>query len=541
MRKTKRLGALLGCTIMAIAVVGCGKKEEAEVKDSTIEVNAETPSWKVDTASADLDWYINFDWFSQSWGEDVATKYITEDTNVNITYLSGGDDKLNTMLASDDLPDIITIDNANPVIKDAAKFAMPLDELAEKYDPYFLKHAAKEDTVAFFTQDDGHIYGYPNFSTSKKDYEEGGVYGNQAFMVREDIYEQIGRPDMSTPEGFLAALEAVQQLGLKDGLGKDIIPFGMADFASGVEKTGIFDKTLADFLGVPVLNEDGTLYDRQTDEDFMLWVKTMAEARRKGYTDQDMLTMVQADKDARLSNGSYFVYFASDVIAETSPISVWTADHPDQPYIAIDGPASTVGREIALTGSSIEGWTLTFISKSCKNPQKAMELITYLVSEEGDTVMNYGREGETYTMVDGKPVLNKDLLELKQTDPGKFEVEIGLTTHLWLQDSVRLSKIMGIDQFPKGLQQAKAWTQDKVVPQFEVAMQDSELSKEAARSKEKIQQNWEQTISIMMDSKDDGEIDKALEDFISYRTENGYEQLTKERNEKIADNIKKLK
>jgi ABC-2 type transport system ATP-binding protein len=40
--------------------------------------------------------------------------------------------------------------------------------------------------------------------------------------------------------------------------------------------------------------------------------------------------------------------------------------------------------------------------KDAKNPQKAMELLTYLVSEQGNNVMDFGREGQTYTVVDGK-------------------------------------------------------------------------------------------------------------------------------------------
>lgn len=538
MKIFKKMVVVTLCMSM-LGAVGCGTKEKtAELNEATIEVDADTPSWKVDTSSADLDWYINFDWFAQTWGSDLSSQFITEDTNVNVTYQGGSDDKLNTMLASGDLPDLITIDGTSPIVKDAAKFAMPLDVLAEKYDPYFLKHAAKQETLDFFTEEDSHIYGYPNFSAVKEDYEGDGIYGNQGFLVREDIYEQLGRPDMSTPEGFLAALEAAQNLGVKDELGRDITPFGVVDF--GTPAGSVFQRALADFVGVPIITEDGEFYDRYTDEDFVLWMKTIATARREGYTEKDMITMTQADKDARVTNGSYFAYFTSDLIAETDCTSIWESDHPDKSYIAIDGPHSTKGRDKVLPAPGIEGWTLTFISKDCENPQKAMELLTYLVSEEGDMVMNYGREGETYTMVDGKPVLNADLLEFKQTDPAGFEKEIGLTTHLWLQDSVRLSGYMGLDQFPKSLQQAKAWTQDHVYPQFEVAQLDNELSKESARNVEKIQQRWNQTVATILESQSDAEVDQAIADFVQYRNENGYDKIVEERNAKIKSNIEKL-
>jgi putative aldouronate transport system substrate-binding protein len=44
--------------------------------------------------------------------------------------------------------------------------------------------------------------------------------------------------------------------------------------------------------------------------------------------------------------------------------------------------------------------------------------------------------------VNNNPVLNKDLLDFKQTDPAGFEKKEGLTTHLWLQDSALLSRQM---------------------------------------------------------------------------------------------------
>lgn len=542
-RGSKMKKSIIILTLFALVFVlaSCGTKDEAtNLPESTTTVDKNTPSWKNDQNKATLDWYINFDWFAQTWGNDVSSKFITEDTNVSINYQNGSNDKLNTMLASGDLPDIITMDGSNPLIKDAHKFAYPLDVLAAKYDPYFLEKAAKPETIKFFTRDDGHIYGYPNFSNTTSDYEKGGIYANQAFMVRTDIYDKIGQPDMTTPEGFIAALEAVQALDVQDELGKSVIPLGITDFNGGSEPNGVFNRTLADFIGVPVLTEDGKYYDRYTDEDFQKWLKVIVNARQNGLTDRDMITMTKDDKDARVTNGSYFAYFASDIIGETDTMSLWANENPGKEYIAINGPSSTVGRKTALPGTSIEGWTQTFISKDTKDPQKAMEFLTYLVSEYGNTVMNYGREGETYTMVDGNPVLNQDLLEYKQTDPAGFEKEIGLTTHLWVQDSALLSRQMGISQFPKALQQAKQWTLDHVVPQFELASLDVYLSKESARNKEKIDQSWSQTVAKILDAKSDSEVDSAMAEFIKYRTDNGYDKLVEERNAQIESNKKKL-
>ncbi|MFG5607554.1 ABC transporter, partial [Enterococcus faecalis] len=150
-------------------------------------------------------------------------------------FVNGNDEKMNTMLAGEDLPDLMTFDRDMPAAKEAAKFTLPLNKLAEKYDPYFLEHAAKPETLKWYTLEDGNIYGYPSFSTTTKDYESGGVQGDEVFIVRKDIYEKIGSPDMSTPQGFIDALKKAKEAQPKVDDGSDLVPFAATalDIANG--------------------------------------------------------------------------------------------------------------------------------------------------------------------------------------------------------------------------------------------------------------------------------------------------------------------
>ncbi|NTV91198.1 MAG: ABC transporter substrate-binding protein, partial [Clostridiales bacterium] len=43
------------------------------------------------------------------------------------------------------------------------------------------------------------------------------------------------------------------------------------------------------------------------------------------------------------------------------------------------------------------------ITADCKEPEIAARWIDYMFSEEGSLLLNYGIEGDTFTMVDGKP------------------------------------------------------------------------------------------------------------------------------------------
>ena len=76
--------------------------------------------------------------------------------------------------------------------------------------------------------------------------------------MRKDIYEAIGSPDMTTPEGFSAAVKkAVEMFPEVDG--KPLIPIGAHVFTN--QGNVSFDNYLMDFLAVP-WEKDGKLYDR---------------------------------------------------------------------------------------------------------------------------------------------------------------------------------------------------------------------------------------------------------------------------------------
>ena len=67
---------------------------------------------------------------------------------------------------------------------------------------------------------------------------------------------------------------------------------------------------------------------------------------------------------------------------------------PDSVYIAVDGPKNAAGDPYTLPGSGINGWTVTMISKNCRYPDKAIRLMSFMMSEEGQKLLSLGIEGE---------------------------------------------------------------------------------------------------------------------------------------------------
>ncbi|MFV0519575.1 MAG: hypothetical protein ACK5LY_04795 [Lachnospirales bacterium] len=546
MKKFKKgLSVLLVLAVSAATITACGSSNESATGDDewnlpepTFTVDANTPSWKIDDSTADIDWYMGFDWFTPGQQDSVAMNYLKEDTGVNITYQSGGNDKINSLIAANNLPDVITVNEGDAsLIADLEKVAIPIEVLSEKYDPYFMSTVADPEIVKFYQNADGHLYMYPNYAIPPSDYENGGVYGNEAFLVRKDIYEAIGSPDMSTPEGFLDALAKAQELGETDGTGKEVIPFGI----NHIEPNNIgTDVSLANMLGIPT-TEDGKIIDRYTDPDFVSWMKVFAEANREGYMDPDVITLVDADRQARITNGSYFAYLNSNLNADPYTLTSWYNQDSSKAYIAVDGPASLVGNPVTYSGPNLTGWTRTFVSKTCSNPQKVMEVITYLSSEEGALAVYFGREGVDYTMEGEKAVPNQEITDLYNSDPGAYQIKYGFGEIYQFNNTSFTSILYGVEQFGLGLQQPKQFTVDYIVSDNSVFEKDKYLSSEEQRNNERIKTQWFQTFSKMITASDDAEVDSLMQEYVDFRDANGYAEIETAQNKAIAENIEKLK
>jgi len=397
----KKVLALAMILIMALSVAGCGRNETKQTKSSgdtgvtkapeekketeggeeVNETGEALPGWQQNAEDkVDLTWYVNFSWFTTPWGENLISKTITEETGVNIEFIvpAGNEaEKLNSLIASDSLPDLVTLYWGEPQVGDMIEDEMvyALDELAKEYDPYWFE-VADEGRVGWFTQEDGHIYGYPNSSFSPADYEKyDNISSNQTFLVRKDIYEAIGSPDMTTPEGFKEAIKAATEK-YPEVNGQSLIPIGAHEF--GTVGNTSFDQYLSNFLAVPY-EKDGKYYDRYTDPELISWLKTFRELGEEGYLVDDIFIDKRAQMEEKIAQGRYFcmLFQRTDLQAQQK---ILYANDPNSIYIAVDGPKNSKGDTYTLPGTGINGWTLTMISKNCDRPDRAIQLFSYLMS-----------------------------------------------------------------------------------------------------------------------------------------------------------------
>ncbi|SHH80413.1 extracellular solute-binding protein [Clostridium grantii] len=545
-RKTlsKIITSALSVVLLTSVLAGCGSKnttnDQASSGETTTVSNADEPGWKADTDPITFDWYLNFSWFANQWGVDTTSKYITEKTGVNVNYIvpaGNENEKLNTLIASGDLPDILTLgwweDGVDKMIEGDLVYA--LNELADEYDPYFFK-VADDKKLGWYTEENGNVYQYPNASSSPEDFEKYSDIkpSNQTFLVRKDMYEAIGSPDMSTQEGFLAALEAAKEM-FPEVNGQPIIPLGLHQFTEAGNYS--LEDYLQNFLAIP-REKDGKLYDVTTDPEYISWLKTFREANELGLLSQDVFIDQRPQMEEKIAQGRYFamLYQRSDMAA---PEQALYQNDPESVYIAVDGPANSAGDEARLSGDGISGWTVTLISKSCEDPERAIEFLTYLISEEGQKDVFLGQEGITWQNIDGKDQFKPEVLELLNSDRTAFDKQYGASNTFWMLMDTNMM-LQWTPETAEPFKQMEDWTKGKTVSYAQFDNINPAGDTTEGINSTKISNLWGETLPKLLLAGSDEEFDEIFSAFIEKRESYDFAGLLQYKQGKYEENLAKL-
>lgn len=522
-----------GAEDMADATVDAAMEQNMETTEDAV------PGWKKDAEEeVTLDWYINFSWFCTGWGENLVSKTITEETGVSVNFITpmgNENEKLNALIASGALPDLITLGWWEPQVGELITGDMlyPLNELADTYDTYFWD-VTNKTLVKWYTREDGNIYCYPNSAVTPGDIKtQSGLTSNETFLVRKDIYEALGCPDMTTPEGFASAVKKAVEL-YPEVNGEPLIPIGAQPFDD--QGNASFDKYLMDFLAIP-WEKDNKMYDRYTDPEYIAWLKVFRQLGEEGYLASDIFVDSRTQMEEKLSEGRYFcmIYQYSDMEDQQKELY---EKNPDQMYIAVEGPRNSNGDAPTLPTTNANGWTVTMISKDCKNPKRAIQFLDYLMSEQGQKRIFLGVEGETYDEIDGVPVLKEEVKEILDTDRDTYNNLYGADDTYWmLQNNVM--QLQWKQETSPAIAQMEEWADNYVVynGQYEIFL---EVGSKESTINGKICRLWSKVLQKLLLAPSEEEFDRILADFVEQREKLGFEELMEVKTQYMIEAKEKL-
>ncbi|MDF2987093.1 MAG: transporter substrate-binding protein [Eubacterium sp.] len=443
---SKILCLLLVFTVIVSFAAACGSSgqsvqstagtSESSSQASTNEVKAD------DNSPITFSMYIPYKWYDHKWDTDIA-KTITEKTGVTVDLqvspVDNGYEKLDMMIASDSLPDLVLVDLANAARTkmEQGNLAVSIEELCEKAGTDELRNNIGDFSMNWFKNADGKTYVVPNFVATPETMKTGkDIESNYVYGVREDMYKAVGSPDTSTVEGFTKMLKDVKAK-FPEIDGKSIIPFLFTDPGAGWSDQ--FDGAIAGGFNANYLpTEEDYLKNYEfpfLKPNYKEAVKFVNGLVREGLSPKEYYTYKTEQVKELATQGRLFCiagHSSGGIFTQTND---FVKAHPEAKYVPIEYPRNSKGEEPRLTpGNAGTGWNGTLVTKKCKDVARAAKFLTFTSSEEGDTIVNWGVKGVHYTDIgaDGLPTFTQEVLDARKNDYAKsFQNKMGFDS-LWL-------------------------------------------------------------------------------------------------------------
>ena len=450
--RSRMLAAVLA-VIFLVSMSACSSTTE-DNKESSITASAVTSA--VETASSQqaatveikkdpvtVTWFggvSRSNYITTGIQDDAIMNQIKEETGVTIDHtpsigVSDFYQSATVLIASQDLPDVMLV--ANAALREAvlnAKLARPLDDLIKTNGQELEKNVDKALKASkLLKSDDTHALYFIPHNVDLSDLQiKGGRVLDNGYNIRWDLYKKLGCPQITNDDEFLKVLQDMVSLEPQNVNGKPTYGLGvflaeqwgnhMIDKAHGAYK-GIVEMTTN--VSIDVANDK--IVARVTDPDSVMWESMFFynKAYRLGLLDPESLTL---KFDAFMNKAKTGRYMAAECN--------WTLGGADAQFIKRGTPEKgyvplvygTTENASFGTTQGIGDQNVMFVSSSCKNADRVMDVFNYLATDEGARLLLSGPEGFLYDMKDGKRVIKPETVEIYRTDakfaenygPGKY-------------------------------------------------------------------------------------------------------------------------
>ena len=402
--------------------------------------DAQPSAWQLGSEPLTFSAYADYGWMNlPPWGQDVFTKAIKDKFKVDIkTVAANGnaETKLNTMIVSKDLPDVVWGDRERLAILQDNDMLVPLDPYLEKYPN--LKKWAGDRILNALRADDGKLYMFPNWYTSKPT-------GNAGYVVNKKIYEALGKPPLETTDDLYNYLKLVKQKY------PNITPLepGQASEGKGVDilYSAFRENNPATHMGtLRAVPMDGKLTSIFADPAFKEAMIYVNKLYREKLMTQDALTQKAEQVTERVRNGRAAVYVDIRAIEEGEPAhQQLKSKDPNDGYFMI-WPIHKPGlnkENIKVAHYAQIGWNAAAITKKAKEPEKIFAFLDWMTGEEGTRELIWGPEGMYWEGTDenGVPIWTENFATDmgRRLDNMKATIDWQLVGNAVFNDQIKLS------------------------------------------------------------------------------------------------------
>jgi putative aldouronate transport system substrate-binding protein len=419
-KRTRPLALLMAAAILGSTLSACGGGSDSGTNgsDSAVEGLAEDMAL-TDAPAEEITLPISTDGLELSffampepvitskmkgYSEMTVHQTAEELTGVHINWreesYTDPKQKMNLMFSTGDTEDIVW---------DAWKHASGgpkklLDEgLIVSLNPYIEKYAPNlkkllQETPGLLEQistDDGRIFMFPTIRLDPI------TRANSGFAIRKDWLDRAGLPVPETIDEWYTMLKTFQDMDMNGNGLKDecFVSMGFEKTSQSMDNFAVAYGLVA---GTDLYVKDGQVKYGAYEPEFKDFVAEMAKWYSEGLLDPEFSTQDSKQFDSKMVNDMGGAYYGS---LSGNMGKFITARSDDSEYDLVPAPMPKAPDGKVHTGISGYGQMVPHGASICSTNENIVETVKWLdwhYSEEGTALYNWGIEGQSYEVVDGK-------------------------------------------------------------------------------------------------------------------------------------------
>lgn len=396
---------------------------------------AETEKWdyELDTSPTEFTaWWPNvWGWAKPSvengWDlNSPVLAHITEKTGVTMNIdmpVGSQNDLAGPIIASGQYPDMMIFDGydnvyVNQMIEAGQLYA--ISDLVEEYAPRFWE-LTTQDLRAMHNGKDGKLWKYVGFEQDQDgaqalvDCGIAPTQGSNTEFVRADILKAFGKEDITTLDELTELLFFIRD-NYPD---LDAISIDESQTTSH-PLTGSFYRHFGAIFGLhlsmtyPVDDQIQLVFK---DPKYLEMIKWMNMLYREEVITDSMLTEDDQTHTEKMFAGRYGVIVnpVFDVY-NTINLTLESNNGTDEMNYKAIGPSVKEGIPFKTEMYRSKGSFSVVVTKNAKQPDRIIRFLEYLLTDDGQTTITLGTEGNSWEMVDGEKVLLPEAAELIASD-----------------------------------------------------------------------------------------------------------------------------
>jgi putative aldouronate transport system substrate-binding protein len=488
-----------------------------------------------------LEWFTAYDWETVHWDpvNNEFDKYVYDNVGVNLDISLGDIEKLHALIATNTLPDIVTYDavSSERLEMENNGMLLPLEDLISQYKVDFNVVQAQKD---WYRNKDGKWYTYvSHFYDIKNTEQRGTLLPGRTNVARKDIMEQlnIDPASLRTKAGVLAALEKVKAAGVTYK-GLKVIPVLHLGGRLNVE-----GRDLALQFGADLEDRNGNLLNLQRQSEYLESLLFENEIYRRGLTSDERFTLNEARIRQLYSTGQVFLTGCTTGESYIGRKDLWASDN--KALMESFGPIyGDAGKEPISYFNTTAGWSGTMITKNCKNPGKAIELLAFLTRPEISISCDASFGGiNGYDLKDGYIYVKPERKAAYNADPAAFYNKYFSRVSAWMADWVwalsATPKITGDATIDDENAANEKWLKGHYYDNklFDIIF---ESGSDMAGISAQIDSYWEEQYPKIVMARSPAEATRLYNEAIAQMDKMGMVRLDEWKNQQFQENKKKL-